>query len=32
MGETIKKIFSDIGKCLKATHKTINVVQRKKSG
>ena len=30
MGETIKKIFVKIGKCLKATHKTINVVQRKK--
>ncbi len=30
MGETIKKIFIKIGRCLKATHKTINTVQRRK--
>lgn len=30
MGETIKKIFRKIGKCLKETHKTINAVQKRK--
>ena len=30
MGEAIKKLFRNIGKCLKATHRTINAVQRRK--